>query len=413
MSRSGGRRRQRLVPRTHSVLIRNAAELLTCARNAPDLIGRSEGGTVLVHDGRISAVGSLENAVAETVVDARGKVVMPGFVDCHTHVVFGGSRVAEYAAGLVGQSPPEGAPVGILGTAAATQALNSDRLVTEAQPRVLEMLAHGTTTLESKSGYGLSAEAEIAILAANRLLEEHCPVTIASTYLGAHALPPNVGRDNYVNQVIATMTRVAAEDLADFCDVYCDDGYFTVEETRRILEAGCEHGLRPKLHLDAYSKTGAAAVACDLEAVSVDHLNYTTLKELEQLGAAGATAVVMPALELAVKHPRPVKPGMLFEAGIRVAIATDMSPACWVASMQLVVQLACLAGMSVAQALRAATFGAACALSLDDEVGSLEVGKRGDILVLDASRHEDIAYRIGHNAVACVVKDGQIVVDRR
>lgn len=395
---------------TTSILLRGAAELLTCARDAPDLIGRILGGDVLIENGRISAAGRLEGARAARVIDVTGRVVMPGFVDCHTHVVFGGTRVDEYAARVAGRTPEDGEPVGIVGTMTETRGLTVEALVAAAEPRVREMLEHGTTTLESKSGYGLRADAELRMLRANRALGDRVPTRIVSTYLGAHAFPPDTTREGYVRQILDTIPEVARAGLADFCDAYCDDGYFSVEETRRILRTGIEHGLAPKLHLDAYSHTGAAAVAAELGATSVDHLNYTAPEELERLAAAGVTAVAMPCLDLAADHPRPVRPRSLADAGIRVALATDICPGCWVTSMQLVVQLACrLGGLSVAQALRGATLDAAAAVGLEAEVGSLEPGKQADVIVLDVPRHEDVAYRIGRNAVERVISGGRVV----
>ena len=209
------------------VLIRGASELLTCAAEAPDLIGRVPGGSVLIEGETIVAVGNLGEVAAETVIDAGGRVVMPGFVDCHTHVVFGGSRVDEYVARCAGLEPPPGAPQGILGTMAATRTLDARELADASAGRLREMLAHGTTTVESKTGYGLARDAELAMLEANRLLEDEVGIDVVSTYLGAHALPPGVGRDAYVDEVIDTIPEVAGRGLASFCDVYCDDGYFT------------------------------------------------------------------------------------------------------------------------------------------------------------------------------------------
>ncbi len=400
-----------MAPTTSLVLI-GAAEVITCAESAPDLVGRVAGASVLIEDGRIRAVGRFEPPPDALRLDVTGKVVMPGFVDCHTHVVFGGTRVDEYVARVAGSLPPAGAPTGIVGTMSETRTRTVEELTAEAVPRVAEMLRHGTTTAESKSGYGLDVAAELRMLETNRRLEAHTAVSIVSTYLGAHAFPPDCSRETYVEQVLDTIPIIAERGLAEFCDAYCDEGYFTAAETRRILTLGARYGLRPKLHLDAYSNTGAAAVAVELGAVSVDHLNYTTAVELEQLTAAGVVAVAMPCLELAVGHPQPLDLRALARCGMRLALATDLCPGCWVASMQLVVQLGCrIGGLSVGEALRGATIHAAAAVGLDHERGSVEPGKRADLLVLDVSRHEEIAYRIGHNAVQIVIKDGRVVID--
>ncbi|MGH3422946.1 MAG: amidohydrolase family protein, partial [Streptosporangiaceae bacterium] len=328
----------------------------------------------------------------------------------HTHVVFGGSRVREYAARVARSRPPAHAPVGILGTTLATRSATPAELVGQAGARVAEMLDHGTTTIESKSGYGLEREAELRILEANIALGQAFPVDIVSTYLGAHAFPPGRDPAMYVDDVVELIPVVAERGLAEFCDVYCDDGYFDLAQTRRILEAALAHGLRPKLHLDAYSHTGAAAVAIELGAVSVDHLNLTTAAELHALGAAGIVGVYMPCLDFAAAHPRPLNPRSVVAAGMELALATDICPGCWTTSMQLAVAMGCRAGgLSVGQALRAATHGAALSLGRAGRIGSLGDGMQADLLVLDVPSHEDIAYRLGRNSVTTVIKNGIVL----
>lgn len=388
-------------------VIRGASEVLTCAAAAPDGIGRIPHGEVLIEDGRILAAGQLGEARAEHVLDAEGCVVMPGFVDCHTHAVFGGDRVEEYVAGCAGRSPAPGAPRGIAGTVAATRGLGVEQLVAAALPRIEEMRAHGTTTVEIKSGYGLDARTELEMLEANRALEARTGVGVVSTYLGAHALPHDRQPAEYVDAICDLIPHIATTGSARFCDVYCEEGYFTLAQTTRILEAGRENGLAPKIHLDAYSHTGAAGIATALGATSVDHLNHTRPDEIEALAAANVVGVVMPLLEFAVQHARPARPAELLARGLRVALATDCCPGCMASSMQLVVQHACRTGaMTVAQAIRSATIDAAAAAGCDERVGSLEPGKRADLLILDIARHEDLAYRLGHNAVRVVMIAG-------
>lgn len=393
------------------MLIRGASELLTCAAEAPDLIGLVPGGSLLIEEETIVAVGNLGEVTAETVIDAGGRAVIPGFVDCHTHVVFGGSRVDEYVARCAGLEPPPGAPRGILGTMAATRALSARELADASAGRLREMLAHGTTTVESKTGYGLARDAELAMLETNHLLEDEVGIDVVSTYLGAHALPPGIGRDAYIDEVIDTIPEVADRGLASFCDVYCDDGYFSLAESRRILEAGLAYGLRPKLHLDAYSHTGAAALAAELGSITVDHLNHTTAREFDALASSGVIGVVMPLLDFAAQNPAPAHARTLLDSGVRIALATDICPGCYAASMQVVIQHACrTGGLSVAQAIRASTIDAAAAVGRADRVGSLEPGKQADVLILDTARHEDIAYRLGHNAVERVIRRGVLVL---
>jgi imidazolonepropionase len=375
-------------------------------------------GERIVAVGPAAEVAAAVDASGARVIEAAGRVVLPGFVDCHTHVVFGGTRVDEYAARLTGADlaplAARGLPVGIAGTVRETRALGVEGLVASARPRLGEMLAAGTTTVESKSGYALSLEGELAMLEANQRLAAAQPVEIVSTLLGAHALPPEPPRERYVELVVTEMLpRVATTGLAEFCDVFCESGYFTVAETERILRAGLDHGLRLKLHLDQYSETGAAAVAADLGCVSVDHLNYTPPPDLVRLATAGVVAVPLPGLDFAVAHPRPVDIRTLLDHGLEIALATDFCPGCWLPSMQLVIALACrLHRLAPAEAIRAATLGAARAVGREDRLGSLEPGKQADLLILDVERHEDLAYKLGRNAVLTVVKRGAVVVER-
>ena len=390
------------------LVVTGAAEILCCAPDSPDAAGG-----VAVDGGRIVAVGDVGRYAGRRTVDAAGCVVMPGFVDAHTHVVFGGSRSAEYAARVAGRPVPDGAPAGIVGTMTQTRATGRGRLVEQAAARIAEMLTHGTTTVESKTGYGLSPAAEAELLAANRDLAQRTPVTVMSTYLGAHAFAPGVDHGEYVEQVLTQAAQAGADGLARFCDVYCDEGYFDLGQTRAILQAGLAAGLRPRLHLDAYSHTGAAALAADLGAASADHLNYTTDREVARLAGAGVVGVYLPCLEYAVRHPAPLDPRRVRDAGMTLALATDICPGCWTTSMQLVVAMACrTGGLDVAEALAAATHGAAVSLGIADQVGSVQVGKRADLLVLDVPSHEDVAYRLGRNNVRVVVKDGAVAVDR-
>ncbi|MDJ0357099.1 imidazolonepropionase [Paenarthrobacter sp. PH39-S1] len=392
------------------LVITGAAELLTCAADASDLIGRIRGGGVAVDGGTITAVGDVSGFSGRREIDATGKVVLPGFVDSHTHVVFGGDRALEYAAKVAGQVPPSGASVGIVGTMADTRAQSVDELVQSAAGRIKEMISSGTTTLESKTGYGLDTATEERLLEVNARLAALLPARIMSTYLGAHAIDPQRDGAAWTEDILAQLTEVGREGSAAFNDVYCDTGYFSLEQSRKILEQGQRHGLRPKIHLDAYSHTGAAELAAAVGAVSADHLNYTTDDELRALAKAGVTGVYMPCLEFAVQHPAPLDPRRLYAAGMEVALATDVCPGSWTTSMHLAVAMGCrIGGMTVAQALRAATYGGACALGLSATIGSLVPGMGADIQVLDVPFYEHIAYRPGRNSTQTVIINGSIV----
>lgn len=404
-----------------TTLIENAGQVLTCAPGALDLVGARKNTVVAVAGDAIAAIGTpAEIAAAHDLsgaerIDARGGLVMPGFVDCHTHLVFYKSRVEEYAQKVQGKSTSEikamGIPVGISATARMMREASMEELVSSAAERLDHMLAFGTTTVESKSGYGLNTATEIKMLEVNRALAERQPIEIVSTFLGAHEFPDDKPRDAYIREILDEMIpEVARRGLAEFNDVYCDDGYYTVEESRAILQRGVEHGLKIKIHTDAYSHIGGSRLAAELKAVSADHMNYTDPSEYEALRAAGVVCVVMPALDFAVGHSRPFDARALMDAGVTVALATDMCPGCWLESMPFVVQLACrLYRFSPAEAIRAGTLNAAMALDRGDRLGSLEPGKQADIAIFPYDRYEDMAYRLGRGRARLVMKAGKVV----
>ena len=400
------------------LVITRAAAVLTCVPSAGDLTGRREGASVAISGERIVAIGSPAEVAAQVnttraqVIDAAGKIVAPGFVDCHTHLVFGGSRAQEYAARMTmdaAEVKALGIPTGIIATMEMTRAESIEMLTASAVRRLQRMFRSGTTTVESKSGYGLSLAEEIKQLRVNYRLRFN-PPDVVSTFLGAHDFPRDMPRQRYVEIVINEMIpRVAEEELAEFCDVYCDDGYYTVEQSRLILEAGIHAGLKPKIHVDAYSDIGGAAMAAELGVVSADHLNYTTRAAMRKLAEAGTIGVVMPALDFAVGHPRPFDARAMMAEGMTLALATDLCPGCWAESMQLVMQLACrLYHFTPAEALYASTVGASRALGLEASQGSLEPGKLADLQIWDLPTFEDVIYRLGNNAVETVIKRGKV-----
>lgn len=405
------------------LLIRNAREAVTCLGEGMGDIGVIENAWIAIKDGKIAGVGteaeiSSKYEVDKTVtIDASGKVVAPGFVDSHTHLVFYGTRVEEYAAKLSGHDPEKIKKLGITTGPSRTVELTRNQpdheLFEQSKKRLLTMLDYGITTVESKSGYGLTTESEIKILEVSRRLNEETPVDVLNTFLGAHGFPENLTKEEYLDVIIHEMIpRVGDRKLAEFCDVWCDEGYFTAEESKLILKAGLKYGMKPKLHADAYSYIGGSDLAAEMKMVSVDHLNYTPLEVVQKLAKAKVTGVLMPALDFAVNHKRPFNAREMLDSGMNIALATDLCPACYTESMQFVINLACrLYKFSVEEAIKAATLGGALALDLDDR-GVIQEGKVADLQIWDVPTYKHIAYELGTNIVKTVIKNGKVVVNR-
>jgi len=402
------------------LVVAGAAELCAPDPAGPGRVARVPGGILAVSGDRVLAAGPSERVEREVdlsgadVLDAAGGLLVPGFVDCHTHLLFGGSRSREYVARLAGDPAALAAldaPTGIAASVGMTRAASDDELLAAATARLDAMLAQGTTTAESKTGYGLSAEHELRMLRLNaRLADEH-PIDVVSTLMAAHAFPPGCATAADAERWTVVIEREivpAAADLgAEFNDVYCDEGYFSVDQARRVLEAGRDAGLTPKIHADQYARLGASALAAELGVVSADHLNFTTDGELGALAGAGVVGVLMPLIDFAVAHPRPVDARRWVEAGMTIGLATDLCPGGWAVSMPLAMQFACrVSGLTPDQALWAATAGAAAALSRDDR-GAFEPGRLADAVVIDVPNLDELVYRIGHAPVRRVVRRGR------
>lgn len=343
------------------------------------------------------------------VLDCQGRCVTPGLVDPHTHAVFAGNRVAEFLARARGEKYTGG---GILTTVAATRAASEEELVHLARPRLRRMLSQGVTTVEIKSGYGLTVSDELKILRAIKRLAEELPMTIVPTFMGAHAFPPEIPREEYVRIIREEIIpKVAEEKLAHFCDVFCDRGFYSPEEAREILLAAQKAGMGAKIHADELSYVGAAEVAGELFAVSAEHLLHVSEEGIAALAEAGTVAVLLPGTAFLLDEPYPPA-RKLIAAGVPVALGTDFNPgSCPLASLPFVMSLGVLKlKMSSEEVLTAVTLNAAAALGLAGEIGSVEPGKRADLVVWDAGSFLEIPYWMGHNLAWAVVKNGEIVV---
>jgi imidazolonepropionase len=361
---------------------------------------------VVIRDGRVAWTGhdnDLPVGYGELPeLDAAGGAVLPGFVDCHTHAVWAGSRRDDVIGRLSGAAY---SPSGISSTVATTRGATDDELLTGCVDRLETMRAHGTTTVEVKSGYGLTRTDEQRLLAVARGAAERVGVAVTTTYLGAHVVPDGRDRADYVAEVVDVVGSGQAD--AQWCDVFCDEGAFTVDESRRILTAAAHAGLGLRIHAEQLTHSGAARLAAELGCASADHLDHVTDADAHALAAAGVVAVLVPVTSLYTRSQRWDHAARLRQAGCTIAVATDCNPGtAWCESMPYAVQLACLAmGLPVGEALRAATLGGAAALRRPD-IGHLGVGARGDLAVLAAEHEADLVAHLGTNVVDRTVVDG-------
>jgi imidazolonepropionase len=410
-------------------LILHADTLVTCAGPCPRT-GPGQGhlpvvpdGAVAAHRGRIVFAGTSADCLARVapvagarVIDAAGATVLPGFVDPHTHVLYAGDRRHELQRRLAGatyaQIAAEGG--GIVATVAATRLATEDGLVEATRPRLADMLRSGTTTCEVKSGYGLDTESELRMLRAVRRLDAEQPIDLVATFLGAHEVPVEYRqrREAYVDLVVREMIpRVAAEGLAEWCDVFCEAGVFTPEESERILAAGAAAGLRPRIHADELAASGGSLVAARVGARSADHLIHVSDEGMAALASAGVVATLLPAAAFFLKLGRFAPARRLIDAGVPVALATDVNPGGGMSpSMPFVIALACFGmSMTLEEAVVASTINAAYALDRHHDVGSLEPGKGMDAVILEG--HLTDLLRVNVPAIRSVVKRGHVVMD--
>ena len=403
---------------TVDLLVTNASELVTLqGPNAPRVqeqmrrLSIIKKGSVAINYGQIVAVGRNLRYKAKNTIDATGKLVMPGFVDPHTHVVFAGSREFELDLKLAGMSYIEilRRGGGIFSTVEQTRKASFGSLIKQSEKRLDKMLTYGTTTCEAKTGYGLDVNTELKQLRVQQKLKETHPIDIVSTFLGAHAVPKGQRTEQYVRMVIDEMLPRVKE-LAEFCDVFCEQGVFTVPQTKKILEAGKQLGLTPKLHADEIVDTGGAKLAADVGAISADHLLMSSDSGLRAMAKNNVVGVLLPGTSFSLMQQRYAPGRRIIDLGVPVALATDLNPNCWTESMQGIIQLACLCmWMTPAEAITAATMNAACAIGREHLVGSLEPGKQADLVVLDCPNHTFVPYHFGVNLVETVIKKGRVL----
>ncbi|WKZ41044.1 MAG: imidazolonepropionase [Anaerolineales bacterium] len=413
------------------MLIHSASQVLTLAGgpqrgNALGTLGIIENGAVVLRDEKIVAVGTtdeLKNAYPdEPTLDANRCVLMPGFVDPHTHVIWAGDRADEFEMKMAGTPYLDilAAGGGILSTVRATRTASMETLMAQTRPRLLRMFRNGTTTVEAKTGYGLQASTELRLLKALLALDEESPLDIVFTFLAAHAIPAEY-KDNpqaYTDEITNTMLPMLKEwwethaprKPLPFVDVFCETKAFTLEQSRQILTRAGSLGFPLKIHADEFDNLGGAALAAELKAASADHLVVTSDADIQALGKSDTVAVALPCTPfgLAESHYTPAK--KLLEADAMLAIATDCNPGTsWNESMQFAIALACrYMKLTPAQAIAAATINSAQAIGRADVIGSIEVGKQADMLILSVADYRQVGYRYGTNLVRQIIKGGQV-----
>ena len=414
-----------------NLLVIHADELATnrgfqaCGGKAMNDLQIVRNGAVCIENGIITAVGETAGVMAAvdpqafTVIDASGKAVLPGFVDCHTHFIFGGYRAEEFAWRLQGMSYMDimTRGGGIASTVDATRQADLASLVRTGRQRLDAMLAFGVTTVEGKSGYGLDRDTEIRQLEAMAILEKEHPLDVVATFLGAHAVPREFrGRaDAYLDFIMAEVLPLVAERrLAEFCDIFCEDQVFSIDQSRRLLHHAKTLGLKLTLHADEIVPLGGTELAAELGAVSADHLLHASDDGIRGLAKTGVVAALLPLTAFGLKEPYARGREMIAQ-GCAVALATDLNPgSCFSNSVPLLMALATLyMGLTPEEALTAITLNGAAAVDRADRVGSLEPGKQGDVVILAYPSYRFMPYHMGVNTVESVIKKGRLVFDQR
>ncbi len=413
-----------------NLIVKNAAELVTCsgfeARRGEAMrdLHIIRNGAVVIRNGIIRAVGGTDELLSGfdesgyTVIDAGNRAVLPGFVDSHTHFVFGGYRADEFAWRLRGDSYMDimQRGGGIVSTVAATRAASKEELVKSGLKRLDSMLAFGVTTVEGKSGYGLDRDTEMRQLEVMAELDAIHPVDVARTFLGAHAVPDDFkGRtDSYIDFIIdEVLPAVVERGLAEFCDIFCEKNVFSVEQSRKLLFKARESGLRLKIHADEIVRFGGAELAAELGTVSADHLLQASDAGIRDMARCGVICTLLPGTAFSLREPY-AKGRFMIDNGCAVALASDLNPgSCYTESIPLIVALATLyMNITPEEAVTALTINGAAALGRADSIGSIDVGKKGDLVIHEFPSYRFIPYHIGVSTVEKVVKNGAVVFDK-
>lgn len=409
-------------------LVTNIGQLITPEGRSPavgpemDRLEVEEDREVLISNGIIEKIGEAgEFKNQETadidVLNANDKPVLPGFIDPHTHFVFSGYRAGEFRSRLQGKSYEEIAEEGggIVSSVSATRSASVSKLKEESRKRAESMVRFGVTTVEGKTGYGLDEETELKQLKVMKELDNETPLDIVPTFLGAHSIPEEYEgkRDDYIDLVTEEVTPKAAKGGAEFCDVFCDRGAFTVEESRKVLNRGKELGLKPKIHADEIAGTGGAELSAEVGAISADHLLKASDEGLMEMKEAEVMAVLLPITAFSLKEDY-ARGREMIDRGLPVSVATDLNPgSCYSESIPLLISLATLyMGMTLKETITAITLNAAAAVDRAEQMGTIEAGKQADMVILDAPDYEHLSYHIGVNSVERVIKRGRTIWER-
>ncbi len=378
-------------------------------------VERSAGVEVECENGLITSVG-LDLTPADKELDAEGALVTPGFVDCHTHPIFAASRADEFSQRAAGKTYQEIAATGggIMSSVRSLMEMDEAELLEAVKRRMEKFLFLGTTTVEAKSGYGLSTESELKSLSVLSSVAEEVEVDIIPTFLGAHDFPEEFSdnKEAYIDLICQEMIPAVAEQaVAEFCDVFCEDGWFDVSSSRRILTAAREYGMKLRLHADEFKDSGAASLAAELKVSSADHLMHVSEEAISDMAQAGVVATLLPGTTFFLGKSAYAPARRFIKAGVEVAVATDYNPgSSMIQSMPFVMSLACLyMGMTVTEAFSSATYGAAKSLGREDVLGSILPGKQADIILWNINSLEEIPYYIADNRVRSVIKKGKLV----